>query len=81
MEHRRYLTPAEGGAQPPQYVRGRDREWVVVAYLKGRNKPLGVFRAQSGDAAIGLAKQRHPGLKATFEVRLAHARPSRKRQR
>jgi hypothetical protein len=77
MQYRSFRRPVEDGAPPPAYEAGRDREWVVVAYLKGGHKSLGVFRAQSGDAAIGLAKRRHPKLDATFQAELAraHVRP------
>ncbi len=71
MQYNSHLNAAEAGGPAPRYEPSRDREWVVVAYLKGRTKPLGSFRAQSSAAAIGLAKQRHPKLKATFQAELA----------
>jgi len=71
MQYRSFLRPTEDGAPPPRYEPGRDREWVVVAYLKGGHKSLGVFRAASGEAAIGLAQRRHPKLKAAFQAELA----------
>ena len=78
MQYRSFVKPAEDGAPPPPYQPGRDREWVVVAYMNGGHKSLGVFRAQSSEAAIGLAKRRHPKLKATFQAELARGHVPRR---
>ncbi len=77
MQYNSHVNPAESGGPAPRYEPGRDREWVVVAYLKGRKKPLGLFHAQSSEAAIGVAKRRHPKLKAVFQAELAHGHPPR----
>jgi hypothetical protein len=80
MQYRSFLRPTEDGAPAPVYKPGRDREWVVVAYFNGRTKSLGVFRAQSAEAAIGLAKRRHPNPDASFQAELArgHVRRGKK---
>ena len=78
MNYRRYLSPAEDGAPSPQLRRGRDREWVVIAYAKGRHKPLGLYYAQNREAAVGLAKRRHPNLQARFRAELADGHPRRR---
>jgi hypothetical protein len=78
MQYRNFVKPAEDSAPPPLYKPGRDREWVVVAYVNRQRKSLGVFRAQSSEAAVGLARRRHPHLEATFQAELARGHVPRR---